>query len=150
MSNCKCVVRSERIRSRAANARASLAENVRGAASDISERPARRGRARDRVSCSLVGCCGRNDRSCGRGLEHSKRRSCVVAHIRHNIVVGSIAMNRDGMLPAGVHWAAWHEIESRFGHCKRRRQLLNGLRSALKALGNAGCRKSTSTAASLR
>ena len=49
--------------------------------------------------------------------------------------------NRDGTLPAGIHWSGWEEIESRFGFSERRRQLLSGLKSALKALQRAGCRR---------
>jgi len=48
--------------------------------------------------------------------------------------------NRDGGLPAGIHWATWHEVESRFGFSERRQRLLAGLRSALGALRAAGCR----------
>jgi hypothetical protein len=49
--------------------------------------------------------------------------------------------NRDGTLPAGIHWSSWEEIESRFGFSERRRQLLSGLKSALEALRRAGCRR---------
>lgn len=49
--------------------------------------------------------------------------------------------NRDGRLPVGIHWATWQEIESRFGFSERRRQLLLGLRSALRTLRTAGCSK---------
>ncbi|MBV9223134.1 MAG: hypothetical protein JOY85_03850 [Acidobacteriaceae bacterium] len=49
--------------------------------------------------------------------------------------------NRDGTLPAGIHWLGWEEIESRFGFSERRHQLLSGLKSALKALRRAGCRR---------
>ncbi len=49
--------------------------------------------------------------------------------------------NRDGRLPMGIHWATWVEIERRFGFSERRRQLLRGLGSALKALRSAGCRR---------
>src|ERR1700685_2449816 len=47
--------------------------------------------------------------------------------------------NRDGRLPAGIHWATWQEIQSRFGFSLRRQQLLGGLRLALAALNRAGC-----------
>jgi hypothetical protein len=47
--------------------------------------------------------------------------------------------NRDGRLPAGIHWAPWQEIQSRFGFSSRRQQLLRGLRLALAALNRAGC-----------
>ena len=47
--------------------------------------------------------------------------------------------NRDGRLPAGVHWATWQEIQLRFGFSARRQQLLIGLDLVLKALKRAGC-----------
>ena len=47
--------------------------------------------------------------------------------------------NRDGRLPAGIHWASWQEIQSRFGFSPRRQHLLTGLRVALGALHRAGC-----------
>jgi hypothetical protein len=47
--------------------------------------------------------------------------------------------NRDGRLPAAIHWATWQEIQSRFGFSSRRQQLLGGLRLALAALNRAGC-----------
>ena len=47
--------------------------------------------------------------------------------------------NREGRLPAGIHWATWPEIQTRFGFSPRRRQLLGGLRAALEALHRAGC-----------
>jgi hypothetical protein len=52
-----------------------------------------------------------------------------------------LEFNRDGTLPVGVHWSDWEEIELRFGFSERRRQLLSGLKSALKALRRAGCRR---------
>jgi hypothetical protein len=48
--------------------------------------------------------------------------------------------NRDGRLPAGIHWATWQEIQSRFGFSSRRERLLGGLRLAMGALSKAGCR----------
>src|SRR5689334_2081090 len=45
----------------------------------------------------------------------------------------------DGALPAGVHWANWSEIQTRFGTNPHRRQLLVGLRAALTLLVAAGC-----------
>ncbi|MDE2668492.1 MAG: hypothetical protein OXI51_02430 [Chloroflexota bacterium] len=44
-----------------------------------------------------------------------------------------------GLLPPGVHWVAWGEIVKRFGGTPWRRQLLEGLRSALENLRDAGC-----------
>jgi len=49
--------------------------------------------------------------------------------------------NRDGTLPAGIHSSGWEEVESRFGFSERRLQLLGGLKSALRALRRAGCRR---------
>ena len=49
--------------------------------------------------------------------------------------------NRDGTLPAGIHWSGWEEVESRFGFSERRLRLLGGLKSALRALRRAWCRR---------
>lgn len=46
----------------------------------------------------------------------------------------------EGNLPPGVHWASWKEFEKRFGINPRRKQLLVGLKKAVTALQNAGCR----------
>jgi len=46
----------------------------------------------------------------------------------------------DGRLPPGLHWAAWAEIEARFGMTAHRRQLLKGFREALDQLQEAGCK----------
>jgi uncharacterized protein DUF6932 len=48
--------------------------------------------------------------------------------------------DKDGRLPAGIHWAGWSEIQLRFGFNTRRRRLLSGLLRALKNLRHAGCR----------
>lgn len=45
-----------------------------------------------------------------------------------------------GNLPPGVHKADWDELESRFDGSPRRIELLAGLREALVALRDAGCR----------
>lgn len=45
----------------------------------------------------------------------------------------------DGNLPPGVHWATWDEVCDRYGTTRWRRQLLNGLRSAIESLRLAGC-----------
>jgi hypothetical protein len=45
-----------------------------------------------------------------------------------------------GLLPPGVHEAIWQEIADRFGGNERREALLDGLRLALLALKEAGCR----------
>jgi hypothetical protein len=45
----------------------------------------------------------------------------------------------DGRLPAGIHWATWTEICSRFGTNDHRKVLLMGLKRALSLLKDAGC-----------
>ncbi len=45
----------------------------------------------------------------------------------------------DGLLPHGIHWAAWQEISDRFGTNEHRRLLLEGLKEALTILKAAGC-----------
>ena len=45
-----------------------------------------------------------------------------------------------GLLPPGIHWATWEEIEERFGGTPWRRRLLQGFRAALENLKDAGCR----------
>jgi hypothetical protein len=47
--------------------------------------------------------------------------------------------DENGNLPAGIHWATWRGFCRRFGRSSRRRQLLKGLREALRLLHNAGC-----------
>jgi hypothetical protein len=44
-----------------------------------------------------------------------------------------------GLLPAGIHHAAWLEFVARFGGSKRRAWLLEGLLTALTMLRSAGC-----------
>ncbi len=46
-----------------------------------------------------------------------------------------------GNLPDGIHDATWQEIIDRFGGNNHRRQLLTGLKKALRSLKNAGCQK---------
>lgn len=46
-----------------------------------------------------------------------------------------------GNLPPGLHEATWDEILSRFGYTAYRRSLLAGLKKALDALRDAGCRR---------
>jgi len=60
---------------------------------------------------------------------------------QHYCSVGKMLpeFNRDGRLPAGIHWATWQEIQSRFGFSSRRQQLLSGLHLALAGLNRAGC-----------
>jgi hypothetical protein len=45
-----------------------------------------------------------------------------------------------GLLLPGVHAATWQEVAARFGGNERRDALLEGLRRALQALKDAGCR----------
>jgi hypothetical protein len=44
-----------------------------------------------------------------------------------------------GLLPAGIHQAAWSEFAARFGGSSRRTWLLEGLLAALTMLRAAGC-----------
>src|SRR5690349_15300947 len=48
--------------------------------------------------------------------------------------------DEDGLLPAGIHEATWEEFEARFGFHPQRRALLLGMRAAMDALKEAGCR----------
>ncbi len=48
--------------------------------------------------------------------------------------------NADGILPKGVHWADWSEINSRFGYTKYRQELLYGMQLGLDSLRQAGCK----------
>jgi hypothetical protein len=50
------------------------------------------------------------------------------------------AFQNDGNLPPGVHWAAWAEVELRFGRNPYRRRLLRGLKEAAEQLSQAGCK----------
>lgn len=45
-----------------------------------------------------------------------------------------------GLLPAGIHWATWHQITARFGQTPHRAALLGGLVQGIRALKAAGCR----------
>jgi hypothetical protein len=45
-----------------------------------------------------------------------------------------------GILPPGIHWASWSDIEARFGYTVHRRELLLGLLAGLGPLKAAGCR----------
>jgi len=44
------------------------------------------------------------------------------------------------MLPRGVHWADWTEIQARFGQSPHRYQLLEGFWKAITELKGAGCK----------
>ena len=50
------------------------------------------------------------------------------------------ALTREGLLPPGIHWAAWAEIEERFATTEWRRTLSDGVRRAAENLKQAGCR----------
>ena len=50
------------------------------------------------------------------------------------------ALTLSGLLPPGVHWAAWAEIEARFATTQWRRILSEGVRQAAENLKEAGCR----------
>lgn len=45
----------------------------------------------------------------------------------------------DGLLPPGIHWASWPEIEGRFGGNSHRRMLLAGMELGLRELAACGC-----------
>jgi hypothetical protein len=44
-----------------------------------------------------------------------------------------------GNLPPGDHDATWDELETRYGWNEHRRQLLSGMRDAVRALAECGC-----------
>lgn len=48
--------------------------------------------------------------------------------------------DESGRLPPGVYWATWTEIVTRYATSTHRRDLLDGLLDALRALKTAGCR----------
>lgn len=60
---------------------------------------------------------------------------------RHNdkVVLMVPALQPDGNLPAGIHWAEWAEFEARFGQTAYRRSILAGLRQGIEQLKAAGC-----------
>ena len=47
--------------------------------------------------------------------------------------------NQHGLLPPGIHWTDWDELQSRYGTTPWRGLLLSGLRAALENLKDAGC-----------
>jgi len=55
--------------------------------------------------------------------------SCVIADFEQT-----------GLLPCGVHWAAWAELEARYGLNTHRKKLLSGLRRGILSLRSARCR----------
>ena len=50
------------------------------------------------------------------------------------------ALTPSGLLPPGIHWAAWDEIEERFAITEWRRTLSESVRQAAENLKEAGCR----------
>ena len=48
--------------------------------------------------------------------------------------------NSTGLLPPGVHWADWEELEARLGNNPWRQRLMEGFRAAIENLRDAGCR----------
>ena len=48
--------------------------------------------------------------------------------------------NEDGLLPEGIHWATWAEVEERFATNGWRRTLTGGARRAAENLKASGCR----------
>ena len=50
------------------------------------------------------------------------------------------SFDSDGLLPPGIHWSGWDELNDRFGSTPWRRRLVAGLRAALDNLAGAGCR----------
>ncbi|MFZ2113272.1 MAG: hypothetical protein WAU77_06025 [Solirubrobacteraceae bacterium] len=48
-------------------------------------------------------------------------------------------LDERGSLPPGIHQATWTEIMTRYATSARRRELLDGLLSALRSLRDAGC-----------
>ena len=49
-------------------------------------------------------------------------------------------LNDDGLLPPGIHWATWVEVEKRYSTTVWRRMLTDGARRAAEDLKQAGCR----------
>ena len=50
------------------------------------------------------------------------------------------ALTHEGLLPPGIHWATWPEIEERFATTEWSRTLSEGIRQAAENLKEAGCR----------
>ena len=49
-------------------------------------------------------------------------------------------LNDDGLLPPGIHWATWVEVEERYATSVWRRMLIDGARRATENLKQAGCK----------
>jgi|GEM_PF-1490797 len=54
---------------------------------------------------------------------------------------GILPLDEDGLLPQGMHHAAWSEFVARFGQTDRRHRQTQGLLMALLSLQNAGCKR---------
>lgn len=50
------------------------------------------------------------------------------------------SLTSEGLLPPGVHFTSWEELERRFGQSTWRRRLISGLRRAAMSLAAAGCK----------
>jgi hypothetical protein len=50
-------------------------------------------------------------------------------------------LQRNGLLPSGIHEVSWAEFEETFARNWKRRELAAGLKEALLALALAGCRR---------
>ena len=46
-----------------------------------------------------------------------------------------------GLLPPGIHWAEWQQIQERFGYTSYRNDLLLGMMDGLSSLKISGCKK---------
>lgn len=49
-------------------------------------------------------------------------------------------LNDDGLLPPGIHWGTWAEVEERYSTTVWRRMLSDGVRGAAENLKQAGCK----------
>lgn len=93
----------------------------------------------------------RRDRHCHNinhhGDKYPNKRlfvNCLTALItqRYHWVMPIPPFDQSGLLPIGIHWAAWAEVEERFGHgSSKRRALCVGLKAALDNLRLAGCKE---------
>ena len=48
-------------------------------------------------------------------------------------------LEKSGLLPSGIHWASWAEVENRYATNPHRVRLLGGLKRGIAALTAAGC-----------
>ena len=47
----------------------------------------------------------------------------------------------DGLLPPGIHWIVWDELQAHFGYNDYRRNLLFGMQVGIHSLHQAGCQE---------